>query len=270
MLKIAIPNDLITQPLVYGLDVVNKQTANLSAALIYNSLADNCRSLLQNTVDAAIVSPLDYARNSSELAILSDVAVFSTRRTQNALLFFRENLRQFHTISVLKNHTTYQVLAELLFKEYFEVEPRWEEIAPTNSDVNELLNTKKAVFLENDTAYENIYRTDRYLDILEEWHDKTGIPFIHQLIVLKRDSDPAGIRSMMNNSLNLGIRNLHKIAECHAKTGKNSEGFYLERISEDFQYIPTDETWDSLKEFFQYLYYYGYIDDIPELRFAER
>jgi len=269
MLKIAIPKDIITQPLIYGLDVVNKQTANLSAALIYNSLADNCRSLLQNAVDAAIVSPLDYARNSSELAILSDVAVFSTRRTQNAVLFFRENLRQFQTISVLKKNTTYQVLAELLFKEYFEIEPDWEEIDPKILDVNELLNANEVVFLENEAAYENTYKTDQYLDMLEEWHDKTGIPFIHQLIVLKRDSDPNEIRSMMNNSLNLGIRNLHKIAECHAKTGKNSESFYLERISEDFQYYPSDETWNSMKEFFKYLFYHGYIDEIPELHFAE-
>ena len=124
--------------------------------------------------------------------------------------------------------------------------------------------------MEDDNAFDNAFKSDQYLDILEEWHDKTGLPFIHQLIVLKRNSDVDRIQKIIHNSLYAGIRNLPKIAKNYAQTGHHSESYYLERISDDFQYTPTDETWHSMKEFFQYLYYYGYIEDIPELHFAER
>jgi hypothetical protein len=65
-----------------------------------------------------------------------------------------------------------------------------------------------------------------------------------------------------------GMRNLMNIAGEFARDKENSWDFYFDLLNETFQYFPSEETWDSLRQYFEYLFYYGIVDYIPEMHFC--
>ena len=263
MIQFATTTEVISQPLSYGL----MQTGLQKGIRVHiQDAQQNLKDLLQRRVNAAVISVLDYATNSSELRIFSDIAVCSPGATRYALLFFRSNLQSIEQIALTVADTQYHVLTNLLFKEYFETEPGWVEISP-GEPLESVLDVYPAVLLEKEEAIKNYFKIDTYLDILEEWSDKTGLPFTHQVVACPRDENVTELVEELLLSRELGMRNVMTIAK-EAASGKEAGwSIYFDLLNEMFSYFPDSASWDGLRQFYEYLFYHGFIDYIPELHF---
>jgi len=264
MIRLGSTRELITRPLHFAIQ--NSQIGH-PFKLINQSLEQNCQDLLAKKLDVAAISAIDYARHSNELTVVKDFAVFTTDTSNYALLFFRENLQSIERVAFLPPKSQYQLLANLVLEEFYEMEFDWTPLKEMKS-VDGVLSMFPACLLEGDEALENYPKLDSKLDILEEWHDKTELNYVHQLIAINRETDDISFLESLFLSREIGMRNLMNIAKKNAADKGGSWDFYFDILNENFQFFPSEETWDSLRQYFEYLFYYGLIDFIPDIRFS--
>ncbi len=264
MIRFASTNELISQPLHYGLLQPGFQPDIL---LTLQDTSTNLRGLLEGQVDVAVVSALDYARNSIELKIVKDIAVCSAGVTRYALLFFQANLSRFEQVAAFYKDSQYQVLTDLLFKEFFEMELDW-FFPPEKGSLDTELQVYQACLLEKDDALNNYFKSDNYLDIVEDWCDKTDLSFIHQVIACPRELNEINFVESLLRSRELGMRNLMNIAKNYSVDKEPGWDVYFDLLNEHFSFFPQQDTWEGLKQFYEFLFYHGVIDSIPELHFV--
>jgi predicted solute-binding protein len=183
------------------------------------------------------------------------------------LLFFRENLPSIERAAFLPPKSQYQLLANLVLEEFYEMELDWTPLKEMNS-LDSVLSMFPACLLEGDKALENYFKVDSKLDILEEWHVNTELNYVHQLIAINREADNTGFLESLHLAREIGMRNLMNIAKKYADDKGGSWDFYFDLLNENFQFFPTEETWDSLRQYFEYLFYYRLIDFIPDIHFS--
>ncbi len=266
MIRFGSTNQIISQPLDFG--IINSQIDERFSP-VRQSPQQNCQDLLQQKLDVAIISALDYVRNTSELLLLKDIAVFSQGMSKHALLFFQENLKTIERIVHYQQQSQYVILANIFLNEFFHLHVDWESLSEPES-LEHLLEIYPACFLEGEQALNNSFKGENFLDLTQEWYDKTGLSFTHQLMAVRREEDhPPAILEKLQLSRELGMRNLMSIAKDYAADKENTWDVYFDLINEMFSYFPNEETWNSLNQYYEYLFYYGVIDFIPELKFFE-
>jgi predicted solute-binding protein len=195
--------------------------------------------LRERSLDAAFLSPIDYARDYAMYSILPDLCAASTAQAANALLVFREGLRTISTIAVYPASSSEIVLATIILKEQFDLAPK---IVPFVGPTAAGLTKADAVLCGGDDA-EELATTGRTLNLIEEWYELTGLPFVHGVWVTRPNGLEADERSAILRS---GM---------DALTGG----------SPGYRYTLDDETREAMTEFFRMSYYQGVLADIPDL-----
>jgi len=264
MIHFASTNEIISQPLHYGMLQPGYQPG---IHLTLQDTTQNLQHLLEGRVEVGVISALDYARNSIELKLIKEIAVWSGGVTRYALLFFQANLSRFQQVAAFQKDSQYQVLTDLLFKEYFEMELDW-YYPPENGTLDTMLELYQACLLEKDEALNNYFKSDNYLDIVEDWCDKTDLNFIHQVVACPRELNETNFVESLLLSRELGMRNLMTIAKDYAVDKEPGWDVYFDLLNEHFSFFPQQDTWEGLKQYYEFLFYHGVIDSIPELHFV--
>jgi predicted solute-binding protein len=264
MIHFGTTSELITRPIDFA---IQKSSIEHRFAVTPQSLEQNCKDLLSRKLDIAVISPIDYARNSSELRMVRDCAVYTAGVSRYVLLFFQENLRSIDRVAFLPPESQYKLFTALVLEEFFESKLDWVALKKM-TPVERILDLYPACLLEGETALENFPKLENKLDILEEWYDKTGLSYIHQVIAVNKAFDDSSTLDTLRLSREIGMRNLMNIASEFARNKQNSWDFYFDLLNETFQYFPSEETWDALRQFFEHLFYYGIVDYIPEMHFC--
>ena len=264
MIRFGTTPEVIGRPLCLGIE---NSLIPHHFKLTSQPLEQNCQDLLAGKLDAALVSAVDYARYSNRLKLLKDFAVYSAGPAKYALLFFQENLQSIEQVAFQPPASQYQVLAALILEEFFETEIDWQPL-PAIETLDSILARFPACLLEAGAALENYLISASKLDILEEWTDKTELSYIHQLVAVNKDMTDMNIADALRQSREIGMSNLMQIAQTSARGSEHSWDFYFDLLNEDFQYFPTEETWDSLRQYLEYLFYYGIVDFMPDLNFC--
>ncbi len=262
MTKLGLTNDFILKPLTFYLE--NQQLPH-SFQLEHHSPARNVQLLLNGHLDIAVISPLEYARHSSELKILPDFAVVSSRESRVALLFFKENLSTFQNVLYPVPENMYYHLTRIALLEFYEMDIQWTGREQLPAEVEVALQNYDAALYTGNEAIDAFVQFDTHLDMVEEWCDKSAVPFVHFLIVSRQEFKPDPFVDWFARSYESGKRNLLKIAESHAEGRINPAGYYLEILQEMYRYTLGEDDPPALKEMFNFLYYYGVIDFLPEL-----
>lgn len=235
-------------------------------SVISQDTVSNCRDLIAGRLDVALVSALDYARNSSELKLVRDFAVYSGQGSRNALLFFRENLGPLTAVAAPLLDTPYQLLARIVLNEFYEQEVEWEAVEAVDS-LEDALRQYPAVFLEGDPAMALSRVRDNFLDIVSEWSDKTELPFVHLLLAVPRESETTAFLAPLATAREVGMRRLMEIARAAAGPDSPDWDFYFDLITDTYRYYPDVDMWHGLRQYYEFLFYYGLVDFLPDVHF---
>ncbi|MBN2364632.1 MAG: hypothetical protein EH225_00645 [Calditrichaeota bacterium] len=230
---------------------------------------DILSSLTEGSADAAFISPLTFARNTSGLQIVRDFTVNSPNYGRNALLFFSGNLTSIDTIyfeSGKDNNEFDLFLAEVVLKEYFEIIPQWEKIENVIPD-SKALASHKVIFIPSPISFDMYPDYENYIDLSEEWSLQTELPLVHGLLCVTNSFKDRESLAKLRLSRELGLRNLMKIAKRYAENHPQNWDVYFDLWNEKYQYYPVPETWDSLEQLFSYMFYYARAEYYPELKF---
>jgi|GEM_PF-4046728 len=260
-MKIGLSDQLIAAPLTKTLET----QAELKAVI--QSPGKNILGLLEGSLEAAFITPLDFARHGVSLSLHPTLALVSHGATQIAQLLFKKDMQTIDSIAVYKEDSQYRMLAALLLNEIYDLECEFEEVEESKT-VETLLEEYSACFLEQETALSQIGSAVSQIDIGEEWTDKTEAAFVHLVLAVRDDAENS------DKLLNLDLKPLRDPNKIQAMVAQACEGMPAMQKADletllgySYQFESDDFAWDSLRVFYEYLFYYSWIDHIPGISF---
>jgi chorismate dehydratase len=220
--------------------------------------------LREHDLDAALLSPIDFARDSSSYRIVPGVGVASQSVNNTVTLHFREGLHGVATLAADPAHTSEIVLAKIILAEEFDVSPK---IVPFQGPLDLMLGKADAALLVGDPSLRESQTHPNVVDLVEAWTEMTELPYVHcfwcgreeeldeeDVLNLQRARD-AGVATMDDIAAEAASRapSLMPVADLRA---------HLETFAYDFS--PDAE--EGLKEYLRYAYYHGVLPDVPDVK----
>lgn len=264
--RYGIPRHLYTKPLTYGLE---KDLQNVDLHVDLSS--QNSVRLKSNELDVALLSPVDYARNSSQYRLVPNICVSSKGGNQTVLLHFQKGLRKINTVAVDIGLTSELVLTKIILTEKYDTNPQFIPMMAASlvsgwPDVRAMLEKADGALIVGGPSVARSLDSECTIDLVEEWDDLTDLSYVHALWVSRLDAlNPSGLY-ILKHSLEEGVRHISEIARSAAKE-HHIEVEECESYLASFNFTLDEKGIDSLSEFYRYAFYYGLIGEVPEIRF---
>lgn len=233
--RIGIVQHLYAQPLFKGL------SDNPIFTTVRDSSTQLAIKLRQKELDGAFLSPIEYAKDYAMYRIIPKVAAVSEGESNSVILLFRENLRKIGTVAVNPGSSSEIVLASIIMAEKYDLRV---QLVPFDGSIDRALTKADAYLASGDAAIDLRDRANK-LDLVDEWSDITGLPFVHGIWVSRENAlTPDELKIIIETG--------------EQRTANNPQEFW---------YDLSDEASTALTEFFRMAYYHGILDDIPDVKF---
>jgi chorismate dehydratase len=241
MIRLGIPVDEYIRPFIAALKEIYRQKAVTSpeySGLSFEPLIDAVEQLLNGDLEAAFVSALDYAKNSSDLSIYPGFGISSVGESGLVKLLTKTDAKAIARLALGPASAQDAVLAKIVLSEAFEQDV---EFVSTPGDVPTLLARADAVLVGSDAAV-HLAGDVPVLDIAAEWTELTELPYVHMLCVGKKEARNKLVANLLRE---IG-------ASDDLLPGGTTLGFGLEER-------------EGLSEFFRYAFYLGILPDVPDI-----
>lgn len=254
--RLGIPTHLSTRPLTDPL------RSSKAVTLIKDLRPTLARQLRERELHAALISPLDYAKESSDYRIVPDVAIASSGNG-SIVVRFREGVQRIKTLAVDPEFPAEILLTKIILAEEFDIEPT---ILPLQATVEGMLQRADAALLTGDAAFDQWGASKNVIDIVEEWNEMTGLPYVHALWCGWADRLSPKDIELLQTARQKGVAGIAEIAMDFGKEQRPR----VQEFLESFTYDVTPDVREALAEFLKYLYYHGVTPDIADLNFYRR
>ena len=266
--RLGVSDATYLRPLLFGLE-----TADSPFELSFDIPAVNSLHLNKRTNDlrCAFLSPIDYARYGGSYRLVPQICVSSARPTGTIILTVKHGVRNIRKVAVDIRVTSEIVLAKIILLERFRnlSEDRAEiEFIPMMPSLEPMLQKADAALIVNPSPAKNP-RSDHFtLDLVEEWSDMTGSPYVHGFWVAREEDIGVDHIKALTSAKNLGVAQIPAMARDPALRANVSEQ-ELETYFESFSYDFGQSEVNSVTEFVTFAYYHGALVDVPEITFFD-
>ena len=256
------------RPLLYGLE-----TPDSPFELLVDIPAETAIKLRERTrnLRCAFLSPIDYARHGADYRIVPDVGVSSSSRTESIQLFVRPEVRNIQTIAVDVRVTSEIILAKIILIEKFPNLASSDaeiQFLPMLPKLNEMLAKADAALVVNFHPREGSPEGTFALDLVDEWNDLTGLPYVHGFWVGYDNPETEELVPYLVQAKQEGLRHIEELAGQLA--GRLS--LPIEKVVgyfSSFSHRLREEEQQGLSEFIRYAFYHGVLLDVPDINFFE-
>jgi chorismate dehydratase len=258
---IGLTNSLIYLPLIYGID---HNLVKHDFGISYGDIVENAIKLREGEIELGIISSLEYALKKETWQIVPDLCISSPQKIKHVQLFFKKGLKDIRKVAIDKNATNEAILLKIVMREKFLMTP---EYTILESDLENMLSKAEAALIVGDQALNYYGAYPNRLDLNDEWMDFTGLPFVYAFWAGREITITTDDLKMLHASYHLGINNLEKISKDYAKNHQENWTFYHDFFTQNLSYTFSDLEKDGLNEFYNYAFFYGFTEFIPELHF---
>ncbi len=184
--RIAIPSNPIYSKLVANAQSICRDKGYELLALPEGKCNE---MMLENRVDAALVTPLGYASGPdvADFRILPGPVLFSSGYSQLTSLFFAEGLPAIRTIASAQPEDFIMKIGKILLAERFGIQA---ELFKSGGSKDELLKKFDSAML-----WSASHHGDNSLDISEEWFVSYETPLPLAFWIVRNEEAPDGIES---------------------------------------------------------------------------
>jgi len=250
---------------IYCSSVFDGLTDEAAFECTFDVVAKNAIKLREHDLDCAFISPVDYARESSDYCIIPHIAVSSRAATDTIVLYFKEGLHTVSTLAVQPTSTSEIVLASILLSERSNVQP---QIVPSMGSLDQMLQSADAALLVGNTALEQAGLHQNKVDLVEEWYDMTGLPYVHGFWCVRESDVERDAIMLVQQACARGFKSLDRIvATTTTQQSPRLSADALRQYFERFCFALADEEQEALTEFIRYAYYHGVLPDVADLNF---
>jgi chorismate dehydratase len=265
---IGVPEASYVRPLIFGLP---GPSTNLQLLVEFPSQL--AVSLQKRTADlrCAFLSPVDYARHGGDYLIVPGIAVSSTARSNVIKLYVNPKVRNIDTLAVDIRVTSEIILAKILLSEKFPnlaSDTHQLQIIPMLPDLQQMLRKADAALIVNFSPQKGKSEDIFCLDLVEEWSDLTGLPYVHGMWVAHDDADMEKVLPELQRASELGRSHLAEIARSLSKKHDLTIESGKEYLA-SFHYDLGEREQEGLSQFIRYAYYHVVLPDVPDLNFFE-
>ena len=233
-----------------------------------------CRQLISGNLDISPVPAIEYARHARDLLLLPDLTVSSNGRVMSILLVSKvpaEKL-QGRPVALTNTSATSQVLAKIILREKFGVEPVYFECPP---DLPEMFREADAALLIGDDALRACARPGKYrhYDLGAEWKKLTGQAMVYAVWAVRRsyaEKHPervAMVYEAFKRSINESLEQVDAIAREIARWEPFTVAF-LSRYFKGLQYSFGPEYRAGFKAYLAKAKKIGALDRVPKREFV--
>ncbi|MGE5314037.1 MAG: menaquinone biosynthetic enzyme MqnA/MqnD family protein [Acidobacteriota bacterium] len=220
--------------------------------------------LMSRELDAAYITPIDYARMSSDLQLLPSLGVASIIESRTVLLCIRRDIRDLSTVALGAATATDVVLAKIILEEQFKSHVSF---VPVSGSIDSMLEKADAALLCGDAVLDAEWDGPT-IDLIEEWTEMTGLPFVHTICATLSHAEHAeAIERVLSSASAQGRESLRA---CAARTAAELH-IAPERVEEQlelYQYELKPTHRESIDEFFRLAYFHGILQDVPEIHMS--
>jgi chorismate dehydratase len=232
---------------------------------IVDLVANNAIRMREHELDGAFLTPIDYARESSDYSIIPYVAVSSRVATDTIVLCFKEGLHTVNTLAVHPTSTSEIVLASILLGERFDVRPK---ILPVIGNFDEAMRRADATLLVGDEAVKEATQHRNKLDLVEEWNDMTDLPYVHGFWCVREEVVSRGDVAAIQRACKRGSESIDEIVDAAIAGGSpHLPPDLLRQYLKSFSFTLNEEEQEAVAEFLRYAYYRGVVPDVADLHF---
>ncbi len=263
---LGVTNALSLKPLLEGLESASSQF-HLHSDIPANIAVAFSGRVSAPDLDCAFLTPIDYAHHGADYQIVPGLCVSSAVPTNTIRLFVKQEDRSISRIAVDIRVTSEIVLANLILLEKYPNLPSEKkklEFLPMLPDLPAMLKKADAALIVNFLGPVEASPETFALDLVEEWTDMTGLPYVHGFWVgregkLNQEICDAFFQAKKKGVSALGVRAVHGAPAY----GLSTESC-LQYLS-SFRYELGSEEEESLSEFFRYAFFHGVIGDVPDM-----
>jgi chorismate dehydratase len=224
-----------------------------------NPSAINTIRYREMQLDAVLMPPLDFARESSQMKVVPEIAISSDGTNDVVVLHFRQGIHDIRTMAANPAFASEIVLARIILAEEFEHAPA---IVPSAGSIEEMLAKADSALMVGDMAFNSSHTHPNRLNVVKAWKEMTRLPYVHALW--------AGREGSMSKE---EVEKLQKVKQTTGEEIRRiarqsgAQGELLEEHLYNFQFDFTEDVENAVIEFFRYSYYHGILPDIPELSY---
>ena len=234
---------------------------------IYTSETALCTEMLKTgQADFGLITAIDYEAGKGNWLIVPNISISCKRGSYWATLFMKEGIKTLKKIAVDRHAHNETTLLRIIMQEKYEIEPQFNLMEP---DINDMLQENDAALLVGENALKHLNDYPTHIDICDDWYDLSGLPFVISFWTGHELALNVGDIARINQAKAHGEFHLDEIITQYSAKHNLQEiinaGFYKDTFSLDLK----DDEKAALQEFYQYAFYLGIIDNIPELHFYE-
>lgn len=218
-------------------------------------------------VDAGLISSIEYLR-IPDLLVVPGLCIASPKRVRSVVILSKVPPEDIRSLALDTSSRTSVVLGQLLLQERYGVSP---EIAAMGPDLDAMLARHDAALLIGDQAMRARREGLLVLDLAEEWHAWTGLPFVFALWAVRADAPelpvPGGVAPYFHKSLAQGMDHVPDMVE-EARRGIGWTKLELqEYLTGNISYHLGEAERESLALFFEKAVRHGFAPEHQPLRF---
>jgi predicted solute-binding protein len=222
-------------------------------------------------VDAALLSPIEYARHGSSSFVVPGIAVSVPHPSAACRLSIRAGARSIGSIASDLRSTSDVFLTSLLLKEKFPSLAPGASGGPTIVPVRNVADASfdtvdailaSPVFPSSDDG--NVFT----LDVYEEWRDLVEAPLVVAFWVAREATYGLDLLRLVHASAERGRSQLDRIAASFAG-GRAADVSALLSFWSSFSFDMNDSVVDSVDDVYRLAYEHGSFGDVPDLTFLE-
>jgi predicted solute-binding protein len=228
-----------------------------------NSSLENAKLLREDKLDAAFLSPIDYARHSDIFSLIPGVAVSSEGFSRTISLFFKEGIKEINSISTDITSVSEMVLAKIVMLEKYSTSPKF---IVKEGALTKIPEKADAALVTGDANLSVFKDLQNKLDLVDEWLDITELPYVHGFWVNREDRLTSTELSIIKDAASYGATHLIEIASLYPNYSKDDLIEYLSA----FMYDVNQKIESGLSEFLRMAYYHHIITDLPDVKFLKQ
>lgn len=228
-----------------------------------SACADHLRA---GEVDAGLISSIEYLRIPG-LRIVPGLCIASPKRVRSVLILSKVPPEDIRSLALDTSSRSSVVLGQILLRERYGTAPEVHVMGP---DLPAMLEAHDAALVIGDPAMRAPKAGLITLDLAEEWHAWTGLPFVFALWTVREDAPelpvPGGVGPFFHRSLELGQEHLGTIVDEAWRTIGWTKLELREYLTQNISYHLGDAERGSLNLFYEKALRQGFAPEAKPLR----
>jgi chorismate dehydratase len=249
---------------------------------VFSTPAECAEQLASGAVDIGLIPSIAYQKIPGS-RIVPGPAVISPRRALSVFLLSLLPLARVRTVAYDRTSRTSEVLARVLFGEFYGSHP---EFRPAEPDPRAMLASCDAAVLIGDAALRykaanrlpDSARQAAYLregpepvyafDLAERWNNLTGLPFVFAFWAARPGfNDPAACERLLESRA-FGLANLDAISARYSEILGLDVGFVKRYLSVNLDYHMDSACAEALQLFYELAKEHGVLKSVRRLEFV--